>query len=435
MYTWSSKAAACAALLAGLACTSGMGAAHAAARGASNGSSSAAAAAMQPAGMPPAHAAAAPAAPGSGAMSAFGLGKPATAAELQAWDIDVRPDFKGLPPGSGTVERGNTIWDSSCASCHGSFGESNEVFFAIVGGTTEEDIKTGHVASLLSPTQPVRTTFMKVDTVSTMWDFIYRAMPWDKPKSLAPDDVYAVLAYLLNLADIVPEDYTLSDKNIAEVQARMPNRNGMVFWKGLWDVDGKPDTHNTACMKDCMPEVKIASSLPAYARDSNGDLAAQMRIVGPVRGADTTKPALAGTPEQSAAAARRDARNTLGLDGAKPAAAGAASAAGQAAASGKDGAAQASAAGQKAQELLKANGCTACHAVDKKILGPSFMDISKKYKEQGYAIEKLAKKVRNGGSGVWGSIPMPPHPGLGEADLKTMLDWILAGAGTNAPQK
>lgn len=429
MYTWSSKAAACAVLLAGLACTFGMGAAQ----GASNGPGSAAAAATKPAGMPRAHAAAEA---GSGAMNAFGLGKPATAAELQAWDIDVRPDFKGLPPGSGTVERGNAIWDSSCASCHGSFGESNEVFFPIVGGTTEEDIKTGHVASLLSPAQPVRTTFMKVDTVSTMWDFIYRAMPWDKPKSLKPDDVYAVLAYLLNLAYIVPEDYTLSDKNIAEVQARMPNRNGMVFWKGLWDVDGKPDTHNTACMKDCMPDAKIASSLPAYARDSSGNLAAQMRIVGPVRGADTLGPALAGTPEQDAAAARRHARSIMGLDGAKVAAApGTASGAVLAAASGKADAGQASADGQKAQELLKANGCTACHAVDKKILGPSFMDISKKYKEQGYAIEKLAKKVRDGGSGVWGSIPMPPHPGLGEADLKTMLDWILAGAGSHAPRR
>ncbi|OWT62144.1 cytochrome C [Candidimonas nitroreducens] len=362
-------------------------------------------------------------------MNAYGLGRAATAAEVHAWDIDVRPDFKGLPPGSGTVERGNTIWDSTCASCHGTFGESNEVFTPIVGGTTDEDIKTGHVASLLNPAQPVRTTFMKVDTISTMWDFIYRAMPWNKPKSLKPDDVYAVLAYLLNLAEIVPDDYTLSDKNIAEVQARMPNRNGMVFWKGLWDVDGKPDTHNTACMQDCMADVKIASSLPAYARDSNGDLAAQMRIVGPVRGADTVKPALAGTPAQNAAAARQYARGTLGLDGAKVAAA-----SGQASAAGKPAAAgQASAVGKKAQELLKANGCTACHAVDKKVLGPSFIDIAKKYKGQGYAIEKLAKKVRDGGSGVWGSIPMPPHPDLGEADLKTMLEWILAGAGSQTP--
>ncbi|MBV6304660.1 c-type cytochrome [Candidimonas humi] len=422
MYTWSRTAAARAALLAGLACTAALGAASAA-PAATGGHGAAAAPAA--AGPRVAHAAV----PGSGAMNAFSLGREATPAELQAWNIDVRPDFKGLPPGSGTVERGNTIWDSTCASCHGTFGESNEVFTPIVGGTTDEDIKTGHVASLLSPAQPVRTTFMKVDTISTMWDFIYRAMPWNKPKSLKPDDVYAVLAYLLNLAEIVPEDYTLSDKNIAEVQARMPNRNGMVFWKGMWDVNGKPDTHNTACMKDCMPDVKVASSLPAYARNSNGDLATQMRIVGPVRGADTLKPAPTGTPAQNAAVAQLYARSALGLDGAKPAAASGQGSTGQAAASGQaSGTSVASADGQKAQELLKTNGCTACHAVDKKVLGPSFIDISKKYKGQGYAIEKLAKKVRDGGSGVWGSIPMPPHPDLGEADLKTMLEWILAGA-------
>src|SRR3546814_9651675 len=91
------------------------------------------------------------------AQDDFGIGRAATPAEIQAWNIDVRPDFKGLPPGSGTVEKGSAIWDSACASCHGTFAESNSVFTAIVGGTTEEDIKTGHVASLLSNTQPVRT--------------------------------------------------------------------------------------------------------------------------------------------------------------------------------------------------------------------------------------------------------------------------------------
>ena len=74
------------------------------------------------------------------------VGRAATAQEIAAWDIDVRPDFKGLPAGSGSVARGQEIWEGRCASCHGTFGESNEVFTPLIGGTTSEDIQSGHVA-------------------------------------------------------------------------------------------------------------------------------------------------------------------------------------------------------------------------------------------------------------------------------------------------
>ncbi|MBP8195223.1 MAG: c-type cytochrome, partial [Azonexus sp.] len=74
-----------------------------------------------------------------------GVGRGATPAEVKAWDIDVRPDFKGLPKGKGNVERGNELFEEKCASCHGSFGESNEVFTPLAGGTTKDDIKTGNV--------------------------------------------------------------------------------------------------------------------------------------------------------------------------------------------------------------------------------------------------------------------------------------------------
>src|SRR5689334_19987767 len=94
-----------------------------------------------------------------------GVGRAATPAEIAAWDIDVRPDFKGLPPGSGSVAQGQKIWDDRCASCHGTFGESNEVFTPLVGGTTAEDIKTGRVKSLVTG-DVARTTLMKVATVS-----------------------------------------------------------------------------------------------------------------------------------------------------------------------------------------------------------------------------------------------------------------------------
>src|ERR1700694_5508369 len=68
-----------------------------------------------------------------------GVGRPATPAEIAAWDIDVRPDFKGLPPGSGSVAKGRKVWDDKCASCHGTFGESNEVFTPLSGRTTGAD--------------------------------------------------------------------------------------------------------------------------------------------------------------------------------------------------------------------------------------------------------------------------------------------------------
>ena len=112
------------------------------------------------------------------AQSFPNVGRTATPAAISAWDIDVRPDFKGLPKGAGTVSKGQQVWDDKCASCHGSFGESNEVFTPIVGGTSKDDIKTGRVESLSNNKQPQRTTLMKVPTISTLWDYINRAMPW-----------------------------------------------------------------------------------------------------------------------------------------------------------------------------------------------------------------------------------------------------------------
>jgi hypothetical protein len=175
------------------------------------------------------------------------------------------------------------LFEEKCASCHGTFGESNEVFTPLIGGTTKDDIKTGHVKGLSSGDLPQRTTFTKVATISTIFDYIQRAMPWTAPKSLKPDDTYAVLAYMLNLAEIVPADFTLSDKNIAEVQKLLPNRNGMTTDHGLWPGasaakggignGGKPDVKNTACMKNCKTEVQIGSGLPDYARMPHGDLA------------------------------------------------------------------------------------------------------------------------------------------------------------------
>ncbi len=321
-------------------------------------------------------------------------GRAATPAEIAAWDTDVRPDFKGLPKGAGTVTAGAQVWDGKCASCHGSFGESNEVFTPIVGGTTPDDIKSGHVAALKpGAQQPHRTTLMKLATVSTLWDYIRRAMPWTAPKSLSNDEVYAVTAYILNLGDIVPADFTLSDKNIAEVQQRMPNRNGMVTKHGLWDVKAKPDVSSVACMNNCDPAAQIRSTLPEAARNAHGNLAQQHRSVGQTHGIDTSVPRAAGQAPTSANPAPAPAAQPLtGL------------------------------------QLARQNTCLACHGLDNKLVGPSFAAVAEKYKNQAGAAEVISGKIRQGSSGAWGTIPMPPQAQASDAELKLIVAWLLDGA-------
>lgn len=329
---------------------------------------------------------AAPAAPWSN------LGRPATPAEVQAWDIDVRGDLKGLPKGSGSVQAGEMVWERSCASCHGTFAESNEVFTPLVGGTTDDDIKTGRVAALRSGEVPQRTTMMKLSKISTMWDYINRAMPWNAPKSLTTDEVYAVTAYILSLSNVVPGDFTLSDKNMAEVQKRLPNRNGMVRVDDMWKTNGKGDVKNVACMKDCTPAVKVSSDLPDYARNAHGNLAEQNRLIGPARGTNTEAPA-----------------------GAKPAAA----APKKAAAAGTPPA---------VLKLLSDNSCVACHGMKDKLVGPGFSQIADKYKGKADAAAYLKGKIKAGSSGVWGNIPMPPQAQLKDGDAQALADWLAKGA-------
>lgn len=328
-----------------------------------------------------------------------GVGRAATPKEVAKWDIDVRPDFKGLPAGSGSVAKGQDVWEGKCAHCHGVFGESGEVFSPLIGGTTAEDVKTGRVANLNRADYPGRTTIMKVATVSTLWDYINRAMPWTSPKSLTTEEVYAVTAFLLNLGNVVPDDFVLSDKNMAEVQNRMPNRNGMTTKHAMWpgnEFGGvkKPDTDNKLCMKDCTPEPKVASFLPDFARNAHGNLAEQNRLVGQQHGVDTTKPeAKAGMSVVAAPAAAAPAKPE-------------------------------NAEAKAAVALLNKYSCTACHGVDKKVVGPGFNEVAKKHAGK---VDYLADKIKAGGSGVWGPIPMPPQT-LPEADAKKIAEWISKGA-------
>lgn len=308
----------------------------------------------------------------SGAMSAEynkaldSFGRPATDAEVAAWDIDVRPDFQGLPAGSGTPAEGEELWLEKCAVCHGDFGDSNEVFSPLVlGNITPEDLETGRVAALKDPAVG-RTTLMKVSTVSTLWDYINRAMPWNAPKTLQPDEVYSLVAYLLSLGYIIEPNFELSNENIEEVQAIMPNRNGMTMDHGLWSVSGKPDVVGSRCTRNCDVDTEVTSFIPEYAMNAHGNLKDQMRDYGPFKGMQT---APEGEVDEAAAAD----------EGSEP-----------------------------PTDLLGANGCLGCHQIDKKMIGPAFEEVMAKYAGQADAVDYLVGKIQNGGSGVWGSMPMPP---------------------------
>ena len=82
----------------------------------------------------------------------------------------------------------------------------------------------------------------------------------------------------------------------------------------------------------------------------------------------------------------------------------------------------------KAQDIASKNACMGCHQVDKKLVGPSFKDVAAKYKGDKGALAKLTAKVKNGGAGVWGPVPMPANAGVSDADIKTVVEWVLAGA-------
>jgi S-disulfanyl-L-cysteine oxidoreductase SoxD len=328
----------------------------------------------------------APLAAAAGPQPYAGIGRSATAAEIKAWDIDVRADFKGLPPGLGSVANGQQLWEAKCESC-----QLTEVFTPIAGGISAQDMQAGRTANLRRPDFPQRSTLMKLSQVSTLWDYIHRAMPWNAPKSLSNDEVYALTAYVLSLGDIVPADFVLSDKNIREVQARLPNRNGMVKYPPMWTARAAGDVRNARCMHDCPQQMEHMSALPDYARNHHGNLAEQNRSIGPTRGVDTTRAATAaGGPAPVAAMPAAPSRLS-------------------------------------AHELAQKHACTACHRPDRKLVGPSHAEIAARYRGNAAAETLLMAKVRAGGTGVWGPNVMPPHVDIGEDDLRALVRWSLSG--------
>ena len=343
------------------------------------------------------------------------IGRTATPQEIKAWDIDVRPDFKGLPKGQGSVKQGEVIWEAQCASCHGHFGESSDVFTPIAGGTTADDMKTGRVKSLLpGANQPQRTTVMKLSTLSTLWDYINRAMPWNAPKSLSADDVYATTAYILHLGNVLPADFVLNDTNIRDVQARLPNRGGMTTAHSLWpgnELGGssKPDVQGSGCMSNCAVQTVIVSSLPAHARDAHGNLADQSRIVGPSRGAQT----LGAKDTKTAQNSQNNVTNSPAAQSNQ-------------AQSAPESIASAVPTLAQIKPVLDKNACLACHGMSTKLVGPSLKDVAERYKTQSDGINLVSGKIKNGGQGAWGAIPMPAQA-LSVEEASQIARWLIGG--------
>jgi mono/diheme cytochrome c family protein len=164
------------------------------------------------------------------AQSPYGIGRPATAAEIAGWNIDIGRDGANLPPGSGSVAHGQEVFDQQCVACHGVKGEGG-VGDRLVGGQ-------GNIAT----SKPIKTVGSYWPYAPTLFDYIRRAMPQNAPQSLSNDDVYAVSAYILNLNGLLPADATLDARSLSAI--RMPNR-------GMFTGDPRPDVKNPACVAGC----------------------------------------------------------------------------------------------------------------------------------------------------------------------------------------
>ncbi len=148
------------------------------------------------------------------------LGRAATPEEIAAWDISIDPGGAGLPPGGGTARQGEAIFAAKCAACHGDkgAGKPND---QLVGGS----------GTLTGDKPPVKTVGSYWPYATTLFDYIRRAMPLNESKTLANDEVYALVAYLLQLNGIIGESDTMDAQTLPKV--RMPNRDGfVVFTRG-----------------------------------------------------------------------------------------------------------------------------------------------------------------------------------------------------------
>jgi cytochrome c2 len=178
--------------------------------------------------------------PVSKAVEKQSLGQPASAAEIKGWDIDIRPDGKGLPTGRGDAVVGEGMFMQKCASCHGEFAEGAGRYPALAGGIDSLDTN-----------EPVKTVGSYWPYATTVFDYIRRAMPFGHAQSLSNDEVYAMTAYILFSNDVIEEDFELNRNTLALVD--MPNRNGFI-------KDNRPDAPTTEpCMKNCLLKMPVVT--------------------------------------------------------------------------------------------------------------------------------------------------------------------------------
>lgn len=185
----------------------------------------------------------------------YGVGHAATPEQIAGWDIDVRPDGQGAPPGRGSVKDGEKIYMEKCAACHGEFGESAGRWPQLAQGK-----------GTLASHDPVKTVGSYFAYMSSVFDYVRRAMPFGDSQSLTNDELYAVVAYVLNLNDIVDDKFVLSKETWGQV--KMPNQGG--FFDDDRERSEKSFWTRTPCMKDCRPPVQItgkASSVDVTPED------------------------------------------------------------------------------------------------------------------------------------------------------------------------
>jgi cytochrome c len=162
----------------------------------------------------------------------YGYGTPATRDQIAGWDIDARPDGAGLPPGSGSVEKGGTVYVEQCTPCHGTFGEGEGRYPKLAGGE-----------GTLTKERPEPSVGSYWPFAVTLFDYINRAMPFQAPHSLSADDVYALTAYVLSINNIVANNFIADRSSLPKV--KMPNHDSFI-WQ-----DPRPDTSANECMQDC----------------------------------------------------------------------------------------------------------------------------------------------------------------------------------------
>jgi cytochrome c len=172
----------------------------------------------------------------------YGIGHAASAEQIAGWDIDIRPDGQGAPPGRGSVKDGEKVYMDKCAACHGEFGESAGRWPQIAQGK-----------GTLASHDPVKTVGSYYPYLSSAFDYIRRAMPFGDAESLSNDELYAVVAYVLYLNDIVDEKFVLSKETWAQV--RMPNSGG--FFDDDRETSEKAFWNPNPCMKECRGPVAV----------------------------------------------------------------------------------------------------------------------------------------------------------------------------------